>query len=42
MAGAPTDASVKAPVTLELNVNGPVERLVNLGLDGRVNLGGKP
>lgn len=42
MAGAPMDASVKAPVTLELNVNGPVERLVNLGLDGRVNLGGKP
>jgi len=42
VAGAPVDASVKAPVTLDLNVNGPVERLVNLGLDSRVNVGGKP
>lgn len=36
VAGEPVDPEVKAPVKLDLNVNGPVERLLNLGLDGRV------
>lgn len=30
--GAPLDPEVKAPVTLDLNVNGPLEKLINLGL----------
>jgi hypothetical protein len=30
--GAPVDPQVKAPVTFDLNVNGPVESLLNLGL----------
>lgn len=41
LAGEPVDPEVKAPVTLDLNVNGPLESLLNLGLNGRLNLGGK-
>ena len=37
--GEPVDPNIKAPVTLDLNVNGPLERLINLGLDSRVNIG---
>lgn len=40
--GAPMDPEVKAPVTLDLNVNGPIEQLINLGLDRRTTLGTKP
>ncbi len=36
------DASIKAPVTLDLNVNGPIEQLLNFGLNQRMNLGGTP
>jgi hypothetical protein len=36
--GEPVDPEVKAPVTLDLNVNGPIEKLLNLGLDSRVSL----
>lgn len=39
--GEPVDPTVKAPVTLDLNVNGPLERLINLGLDSRVSSGKK-
>lgn len=39
--GEPVDPTVKAPVTLDLNVNGPLERLINLGLDSRVSVGKK-
>lgn len=39
IAGAPLDPGVKAPVTLDLNVNGPLEKLLNLGLDSRLNFG---
>jgi Dicarboxylate transport len=42
LAGEPADPGVKAPVTLDLNVNGPVEKLINLGLDSRVSFGAKP
>jgi hypothetical protein len=42
IAGAPVDPQVKAPVVLDLNVNGPLERLINLGLDSRVSFGSKP
>jgi len=41
IAGEPVDKDVKAPVNLNLNVNGPIEQLLNLGLDRRVNFGGK-
>lgn len=41
LAGAPVDPEVKAPVTLDLNVNGPFEQLLNLGLNSRVSFGGK-
>lgn len=41
LAGEPVDPEVKAPVTLDLNVNGPIEQLLNLGLDSRVSFGGK-
>ena len=37
--GAPVDNSVKAPVTLEVNVNGPVERLLILGLNSHLKTG---
>ncbi len=42
IAGAPVDPDVKAPVILDLNVNGPLEKLINLGLDSRVSFGSKP
>jgi hypothetical protein len=42
ISGAPTDPGVKAPVTLDLNVNGPLEKLLNMGLDSRLSLGTKP
>ncbi len=41
LAGEPVDKEVKAPVNLSLNVNGPIEQLLNLGLDRRINFGGK-
>jgi hypothetical protein len=41
IAGEPVDKEVKAPVNLSLNVNGPIEQLLNLGLDRRINFGGK-
>jgi hypothetical protein len=41
LAGEPVDREVKAPVTLDLNVNGPIESLLNLGLNNRVSFGGK-
>jgi hypothetical protein len=40
--GAPLDPEVKAPVILDLNVNGPLEKLINLGLDSRLRVGTKP
>lgn len=40
--GEPVDPEVKAPVTLDLNVNGPLERLLNMGMDSRLNFGTKP
>ncbi len=40
LAGEPVDPSVKAPVNLDLNINGPLEKLLNLGLDSRVSFGG--
>ncbi len=36
ISGSPVDPNVKAPVTLDLNVNGPLEKLLNLGLDSRL------
>ncbi len=42
IAGESVDPDVKAPVILDLNVNGPLERLINLGLDSRVSFGSKP
>lgn len=42
LVGEPVDPEVKAPVILDLNVNGPLERLINLGLDSRVSFGSKP
>ncbi|HTL67566.1 MAG TPA: YdbH domain-containing protein [Lacunisphaera sp.] len=41
LAGEPMDPTVKAPVTLDLNVNGPLERLLNLGMDSRLSFGAK-
>ncbi|MBI3886479.1 MAG: hypothetical protein HY302_12230, partial [Opitutae bacterium] len=41
LAGEPVDPEVKAPVTLDLNVNGPLERLLDLGLDARTRFGPK-
>ncbi|WP_438483247.1 intermembrane phospholipid transport protein YdbH family protein [Oleiharenicola lentus] len=40
--GEPVDPSVKAPVSLDLNVNGPIESLLNLGLNTQFGLGTKP
>jgi hypothetical protein len=40
VAGEPVDKSVKAPISLDLNVNGPIEALLNMGLDNRVRFGG--
>lgn len=42
LVGEPVDPDVKAPVVLDLHVNGPLEKLLNLGLDSRVNFGSKP
>jgi hypothetical protein len=42
LAGEPVDPGVKAPVVLDLNVNGPLEKLINLGLDSKVSFGSKP
>lgn len=42
LAGEPVDPDVKAPVILDLNVNGPLEKLINLGLDSRLSFGSKP
>ncbi len=42
IAGEPVDPDVKAPVVLDLNVNGPLEKLINLGLDSRLSFGTKP
>lgn len=42
IAGEPVDPTVKAPVILDLNVNGPLEKLINLGLDSRLSFGSKP
>lgn len=39
VAGEPFDPGVKAPVTLDLDVNGPLEQLLNLGLDSRLKFG---
>lgn len=37
--GEPVDPGVKAPVILDLNVNGPLEKLINMGLDSRLSIG---
>lgn len=42
IAGEPVDPEVKAPVTLDLNVNGPLEKLLNLGMNSRLSIGTKP
>ena len=39
LAGEPLDKEVKAPVTFDLNVNGPLEKLINLGMDSRLSFG---
>ncbi len=39
IAGEPVDPELKAPVTLDLNVNGPLEKLLNMGLDSRLSIG---
>lgn len=36
--GDPADPGLKAPVTLDVNVNGPVEKLLNLGLSNRISV----
>jgi hypothetical protein len=40
--GEPVDKEVKAPVKLDLNVNGPLESLLNLGLKSGAKFGTKP
>lgn len=42
IAGEPVDPQVKAPVILDLNVNGPLEKLINMGFDSRLSFGTKP
>ncbi len=37
ISGSPVDPAVKAPITLDLNVNGPLEKLINLGMDSRLS-----
>ncbi len=37
--GEPVDPGVKAPVILDLNVNGPLEKLLNMGMDSRISFG---
>jgi hypothetical protein len=39
LVGAPVDPEVKAPVTLDLNVNGPLESLLNMGLNSQLSFG---
>ncbi len=39
LTGEPVGPTVKAPVVLDLDVNGPLEKLLNLGLDPRVSFG---
>ena len=39
LAGEPIDPGVKMPITLDLKINGPLERVINLGLDRRVSFG---
>ena len=41
IAGQPLDPKVKAPVTFEVNVNGPVEKLIQWGLDSRMKISTK-
>ncbi|HEY8993206.1 MAG TPA: YdbH domain-containing protein [Lacunisphaera sp.] len=38
--GEPIDPEIKAPVILDLNVNGPLEKLINMGMDSRLSIGG--
>ena len=40
--GAPLDPEVKAPVILDLNVNGPLEKLLKLGMGSGISVGAKP
>lgn len=42
LSGAPADPNVKAPITLDLNVNGPIESLLNLGLKTGAGAGTNP
>ncbi|HEY4247217.1 MAG TPA: YdbH domain-containing protein [Lacunisphaera sp.] len=37
ISGSPVDPTVKAPVTLDLNVNGPLEKLLHPGTDSRLS-----
>ncbi|MEO6994171.1 MAG: YdbH domain-containing protein [Lacunisphaera sp.] len=37
ISGSPVDPNVKAPITLDLNVNGPLEKLLNLGMNSRLS-----
>jgi len=37
--GEPVDPLVKAPVTLDVNVNGPLEQLLNFGLKDNISFG---
>ena len=38
IAGEPLDANIKAPVSFEVNVNGPIEKLINWGIDSRLKM----
>ncbi len=40
--GEPIDPLVKAPVTLEININGPLAPLINWGLNNSVSVGPAP
>lgn len=39
--GQPIDPTIKAPVTFDVNINGPVEKLIQWGLDSRMNFSPK-
>lgn len=39
--GQPMDPTIKAPVTFDVNINGPVEKLIQWGLDSRMNFSAK-
>ena len=41
IAGQPLDPRVNAPVTFELNINGPIEKLIQWGLDSRMKFSTK-